>query len=278
MSDLAAGQIVPSSRKSHFQIFWLIISFSWMITANYLANGIPLNGYSTGAVSALYPNLFVPAGFTFSIWGIIYLLLIGFLISAIIIIRKQELNSFPWRHVRSLITPFNISCFLNGAWIFAWHYLQVGLSLLIMLLLLLTLILLYARMQTYQSGITSWMRIWLYQAFVVYLAWISVATIANTAALLTDLKWSALGIDAQYWSCIMMGIALLLGIFMGLSRTETAFVLVLAWAFYGISKGQVQDSNNTVSVFACGCAIASLIIAIISVIKSGRKAAIDGVL
>jgi hypothetical protein len=133
-------------------------------------------------------------------------------------------------------------------------------------------------MQTYQSGITSWMRIWLYQAFVVYLAWISVATIANTAALLTDIKWSALGIDAQYWSCIMMGIALLLGIFMGLSRTETAFVLVLAWAFYGISKGQVQDSNNTVSVFACGCAIASLIIAIISVIKSGRKAAIDGVL
>lgn len=278
MSDLASGQIVPSSRKANIQIFWLCMSFGWMIAANYLANAIPLNGYSTGAVSALYPNSFVPAGFTFSIWGIIYLLMVGWLISAIIIIRKQEINSFPWRHVRSMITLFNVSCILNGAWIFAWHFLQVGLSLLIMLLLLFTLILLYARMQTYQSGITGWMRIWLYQAFVVYQAWISVATIANTAALLTDIKWTALGIEAQYWSCIMMSIALLLGIYMGLRRTETAFALVLGWAFYGISKGQVQENNNTVSVFACVCAITSLIIAIIAVIKSERKAVIDGVL
>jgi benzodiazapine receptor len=277
MSDLAAGQIASSSRKVAIQIFWLFISFSWMISANYLANAIPLNGYSTGAVSALYPNLFVPAGFTFSIWGIIYLLLIGWMINAIVILRKQDLVSFTWRHVRSLINPFYISCFLNGLWIFAWHYLQVGLSLFIMILLLVNLIILYSRMQTYQSAMTGWARIWLYHAFVVYLAWISVATIANTTALLVYIKWDGFGLDDQYWSCIMMSIALILGFLMGYKRAEAAYVLVLAWAFYGIAKGQSSQSG-TVSMFAYGCAAVSLLIAFIGLWKSGKKASIDGVL
>ena len=277
MSDLAAGQIVPSSRKVVMQIFWLLLSFSWMIMFNYLANALPLNNYTTGAISALYPNLFVPAGFTFSIWGIVYLLLIGWMIKAVVILRRQNLVSFSWRHVRSVINPFYISCFLNGVWILAWHYLQVGLSLLIMLLLLVNLVILYARMQTYQSAITGWARIWLYHAFVVYLAWISVATIANATALLVHIQWNGLGIDYQYWSCIMMSVALILGFFMGYKRAEVAYVLVLAWAFYGIAKGQAFQSS-TVSLFAYGCAAVSLLIAIFAFWKSERKAPIDGVL
>ena len=277
MSDLALGQIAPSTRKVVMQICWLLLSFSWMILANYLANALPLNNYTTGAISALYPNLFVPAGFTFAIWGVIYLLLIGWLISAIIILRKQELTSFSWRHVRSMLNPFYLSCFLNGAWIFAWHYLQVGFSLLIMLALLINLIMLYGRMQAYHSAIIGWMRIWLYHSFVVYLAWISVATIANTTALLVHIKWGGLGIDSQYWSCGMMSIALLLGLLMGIRRVETAFVLVLAWAFYGIAKGQATQSE-VVSLFAYACAVISLIIAIVAIWKSSRKVVIDGLL
>lgn len=277
MSDLAAGQIVSSSRKANIQIFWLCISFSWMMAVTCLAIAGALNGKSTGDISALYPNLFVPAGFTFSIWGIIYFMIIGWLIRAIVILRKQEINSFQWRHVRSLITFFNLSCILNGAWIFAWHYLQVGLSLVVMSLLLINLIILYSRMQTYQSAITGSARIWLYHVFVVYLAWISVATIANTTALLIDLKWTFMALEEQYWSCIMMGVALLLGIFMGYVRAETAFMFVLAWAFFGIGKGQANKSQ-LVSMFAYCSAIASLLLAIIAVLKSERKASIDGVL
>ena len=277
MSDLALGQIAPSTRKVVMQICWLLLSFSWMILSNYLANALPLNNYTTGAISALYPNLFVPAGFTFAIWGMIYLLLIGWLISAIIILRKQDLTSFSWRHVRSMLNPFYLSCFLNGAWIFAWHYLQVGISLLIMLTLLMNLVMLYGRMQTYQSAITGWMRIWLYHAFVVYLAWISVATIANTTALLVHMKWGGLGIDAHYWSCGMMSVALLLGLHMGIRREEPAFALVLAWAFYGIAKGQAAQSE-VVSLFAYACAVISLIIAIVAIWKSSRKVVIDGLL
>jgi len=277
MSDLAAGQIVPSSRKVAMQIFWLLFSFSWMILFNYLANALPLNNYTTGAISALYPNLFVPAGFTFSIWGIIYLLLIGWMINAIIILRKQDILSFQWRHVRSVLNLFYTSCFLNGLWIFAWHYLQVGLSVMIMLFLLMNLIAIYSRMQTYQSAITGWARIWLYHAFVVYLAWISVATVANTTALLIHIEWGGWGLDAQYWSCIMMLVALILGFLLGYKRTEAAFVFVLGWAFFGIAKGQALQSS-TVSLVAYGCAAVSLLIAIIAVWKSERKATIDGVL
>ncbi|HPF93546.1 MAG TPA: hypothetical protein PLV65_06405, partial [Tenuifilaceae bacterium] len=57
-----------------------IFAFAVMIVLNYLANALPLNGKTTGELSAEYPNLFVPAGLTFSIWGIIYLMLFIFIV------------------------------------------------------------------------------------------------------------------------------------------------------------------------------------------------------
>ena len=50
------------------------------IFVNFLANYLPINGLNSGEVSDFYQNPFTPAGFTFSIWGLIYTLLIIFII------------------------------------------------------------------------------------------------------------------------------------------------------------------------------------------------------
>lgn len=47
----------------------VVVTFAAMLTANALANILPINGKSTGEVSDSYSNLFAPAGVTFSIWG-----------------------------------------------------------------------------------------------------------------------------------------------------------------------------------------------------------------
>ena len=51
------------------------VTYLSMVTANVLANTLPINGVRTGEVSQAYPNLFAPAGYAFSIWSVIYLLL-----------------------------------------------------------------------------------------------------------------------------------------------------------------------------------------------------------
>lgn len=213
-----------------------------VLTVNALANILPINGYNTGQVSAFYPNYFVPAGFTFGIWGIIYLLLVGYVICSLL----SALPSFPEQARRVIIktTPFFLlTCLLNAGWIVAWHYLYLGLSLIIMLVFLITLIRLFLSINSKKFELRPFYRFWIYHPFVVYLAWISVATIANITALLVGIGWQGEPLAAQYWAIILITIALVLGIIMVGVKKEPAYGFVLSWAFFGIYGGQIQGSS-----------------------------------
>src|SRR6056297_2021864 len=109
-----------------------LIAFFFMIIMNFLANYLPLNGKTTGELSSQYPNLFVPAGITFSVWGGIYLLLFLF-----VILQFFEANR-EW--TTYTIYLFALSSIFNGLWIWAWHYEKVFLSIMIMSGLLITLL------------------------------------------------------------------------------------------------------------------------------------------
>lgn len=109
-----------------------LIFFGVMVLMNYLANALPLNNKTTGQLSDALPNLFVPTGLTFSIWGVIYLLIAVFLVLQFRSSNEKMLESIGWL--------FAISCFLNALWIVAWHYQRIPLSVMIMILLLITLI------------------------------------------------------------------------------------------------------------------------------------------
>ena len=214
-----------------------------VIATNALANILPINGYNTGQISAFYPNYFVPAGFTFSIWGIIYLFLLNYSISYTYFTIKQR--QFPEiKKYLDAITPYYwVTCILNAAWILAWHYLQVGISVLIMLIFLVSLIQIFVIMQKQVLTIKPLYQFLIKTPFSVYLGWISVATIANITALLVHLKWNGFGIDPIYWTLTLISIAILLSVYFIIQFKNIAYPLVVVWALWGIKAAQGPKSE-----------------------------------
>jgi benzodiazapine receptor len=217
-------------------ITWLL--FIGVIAVNALANILPINGYNTGQISAFYPNAFVPAGFTFSIWGVIYLLLLSYTIGFTFYSFKPQQNPEAFKFIERVNTYFLLTCVFNMSWIVAWHYLQIELSVLIMLLFLSTLIQLFLKTKSMANDLTLIQRFILQTPFIVYLGWISVATIANITALLVAYKWTALSIAPVYWSAAMILIAILLALLMVKKFQVVSFTLVVAWALWGIYNAQ----------------------------------------
>lgn len=221
------------------------IFFLSVILVNALANILPINGYNTGQVSEFYPNYFVPAGFTFSIWGIIYLLLLVYLIA----FTYYTINAGKFPKIQQYlnkVTPlFLVTCILNCTWIFSWHYLQVELSVIIMLFFLAALCKIFIEANKFSELLTPTQSFLLTTPFTIYLGWISVATIANFTALFVKLSWNGFGMEPIYWSGLMILIAIVLGLLFLFKYDAIGFTTVIAWALWGINarQGKVEIIN-----------------------------------
>jgi hypothetical protein len=202
-----------------------ILFFSIMIVMNYLANALPLNGKSTGALSDQYPNLFVPAGITFSIWGIIYLLLLIFSI----------LQFLPkYADAVKKISPFILLNFgLNAVWIFVWHYEYVVLSVLVMLGLLYSLIQINKVLNQHSFEYAK-------VTFGIYLGWICIATIANFTTLFVDIQWDAFSIPHEYWAIAMIAIGCVI-VAVAMIKLNPYLGISVCWAFLGIYLKRQAD-------------------------------------
>ena len=254
-----------------------LVAFTLMIAFNAAANILPINGYNTGEISAMYPNYFVPAGFTFGIWSILYLLQGWWVLFSLKIAYGKEDDLSAVAIVSLLMPYFSIACLLNASWIMAWHFLQVSLSLGIMILLLFVLIALYIQLRAFTVPPEGWISWVIPVVFVTYLAWISVATIANATALLVKIGVKGIFSNEELWSTVMIVVALLLGYLLGYRRRESAFAFVLSWAFFGIYKGQIEVST-LVGYTALAASVICLSIGISSGLKKIKDSAIDGVL
>jgi hypothetical protein len=254
-----------------------LVAFVLMIALNAAANILPINGYNTGEVSAMFPNYFVPAGFTFSIWSILYLLQAWWVLLSLKIAYGKEDDLSAVALVSLLMPYFSMACLLNASWILAWHFLQIGISLAIMILLLLVLIALYVQLRAFTVPPEGWISWVIPVVFVTYLAWISVATIANATAFLKALGIEGVFSNEPIWSVVMIVIALVLGVVMGLKRREPAFAFVLCWAFFGIYRGQFNHSEM-VAYTSLTASLLSLMIGIFSGFRKMKDSAIDGVL
>ena len=247
-----------------------IVFFIAMITVNAMANAIPINGYNTGEISSMYPNLFVPAGFTFGIWGVIYFLLLLYVSYSTQLLWKQNEQTEIFKIVNHTAPLFILSCTLNAVWIVNWHYLYIVFSLLIMLWLLRTLISITNQHYVVKKQLTNTQQFLLFTPFVVYLAWICVATIANTTALLVSIHWNEFNVDPWIWSCIMIVIACVLAAVYTLKRKAVSFALVIAWALFGIYKGQA--ATIAVSATAIAGAGFCIVLAVIGSLKKEKQA------
>lgn len=208
-----------------------------MIVMNYLANALPINGQTTGAVSASYPNLFAPAGFTFSIWGVIYTLLLIFSVRQFFPASKEWVGAISWW--------FAISCLLNAAWIVAWHYERFAVSVLIIGSLLLVLLIISQKVKPLQSGFLN-------ASFGIYLGWVTIATIANITIFFVAAGFNGLGIANEIWVIILLITGTLLILFT-VFRIQNPFpALVAVWAFGGIIARQRGNYPEIVYVaLAC---------------------------
>jgi hypothetical protein len=238
-----------------------------MVLVNALANVLPINNISTGEISAMYPNLFVPAGLTFSIWGVIYLLLLCFLVYHFVVIGKKKKSRRPFMQKISLL--FMTSSMLNIGWIFAWHHYQTHLSVIIMILLLLNLLLIYRRLEIGKSTVPAAERYLVHLPFSIYLGWISVATIANITALLVSVGWTGWGLSPQVWAVIMIVTASLLAVIAAVSRRDIYFGLVVVWALAGIMIRHYASPEPPMPILfaALLCAGMILLVHLIMIIK-----------
>ena len=219
------------SKDSLRQIF-VALAVAATIAMNFLANIIPLNGQNTGEISDRFKVFFVPAGYVFSIWGLIYVGLAAYAVFQALPAQKSEPS------LRRIGWPFLVASAANIIWLFFWHYNLFALTEVAMLTLLASLIIIYLSLEIGIKEVGAGMRWAVHIPFSVYLGWISVATIANTTDLLYYWNWGGWGISPQVWAVIMLAVAALLGLIMALRRRDVAFLAVLVWAFAGIAVKQ----------------------------------------
>jgi uncharacterized membrane protein (DUF485 family) len=202
------------------------------LVVNGLANALPLNGQSTGALSDKFKVFFVPAGYVFAIWGVIYIALIAFTVYQLLPAQRDNarLARIGWL--------FAFSNLANAAWLFTWHYELLPLSVVAMLALLLSLIGIYVRLNIGRARVTTIEKWCVDVPFSIYLGWISVATIANITDLLYAWQWDGLGIAPELWAAVMLVIASALALAMTWTRRDLAYLMVLAWSFIGIAAKQ----------------------------------------
>lgn len=219
-----------------------LLAYIFMVVLNALATTLPLNGQTTAEISDRYDTLFAPIGFTFAIWGVIYLLLGVY--SVYQLIRDNAL-------IRS-ITPWYIaSSVLNGVWIIAWHYEVLWVALVIIVGLLFALIIINRETTRDRFGWSPTLALRL--PFSVYFGWVTVATVANASALLVQLGWRGGGLlTEEGWLIAILIVATAIGVTTALVNSSAAYLLVFVWAFWGIlsrhlsAEGWNQEYPNAI--------------------------------
>jgi len=237
---------------------WInVVAVIVTLVVNGMANAIPLNGQTTAAVSDKFLVYFVPAGYVFAIWGIIYVALIAFGVYQAL--PAQRDNS----RLNRVGYLFALSCLANSAWIFLWHYEFFPLTVVVMLSLLLLLIAIYLRLDIGRSRAKAAEKWCVDVPFSIYLGWISVATIANITDLLYYWKWDGFGINPQAWAIIMLIAASAISLAMSLTRRDIAFLLVIVWALAGIAVKQAAAPMVANAAWFMTALIALMTVAVI---------------
>lgn len=230
---------------------------------NVYANIAPPNGVTIGQIAntTFRDVLFIPANYAFSIWGLIYLGLIGFGVYQVL--PAQQNNSLLFRGGYLIA----IASVAQIAWVFLFQYGFFTLSVPAMLVILGCLIGLYNELKIGKVRVGNKDKLWVHNPISIYLGWISVATIVNVASALYAAGWNGWGIAPQVWTIIMLVVAAVLGGFVTFQRKDIVFNLVFVWAFVGIVVRQM--AVMPVALTAGGLAVVLLLLALWS--RFGRR-------
>lgn len=239
--------------KINFRQIAILLATLATVTINILANALPLNGQNTGEISDRFPVFFVPAGYVFSIWGLIYIGLLAYAVYQALPAQRDN------PRLKRIGGWYLLGSLANSAWIFLWHYEYFGLTLAAMLTLLISLIAIYLSLEIGRGAVSTAER-WLARGtFSVYLGWITVATIANLTDVLYLLDWNGWGVSPQVWAVIMLTAGVIIGSLVALTRGDAAYLLVLVWAFAGIGVKQASAPLVANAAWAAALFVAALV-------------------
>jgi benzodiazapine receptor len=215
-----------------------IIAFVLTVIANGLAGSTTLiGGVNTAQISDSNPTLITPAGYVFSIWGIIYVLLGIFVIFQALPSQKEK------EYTKKIGWLFVLSSILNIVWLFLWQYEFLSLSVVLMFLLLATLIMIYIRLGIGKSPVTLREKLAIHVPFSVYLGWITIASIADVSVTLVSVNWNGFGIGPEIWATLIIIVALVITLLVLATRKDIAYALVIVWALTGIAVKQSGNQN-----------------------------------
>lgn len=242
-----------------------IIAFVMTVLVNGLAGSTTiLGGKQTAQVSDMNPTLITPAGYVFSIWGIIYILLGLFVVFQALPSQKEG------KYRERIGWLFVLSSLLNIAWLFLWQFEYLSLSVVLMFLLLATLIAIYLRLNIGKSVVPLSEKLAVHLPFSVYLGWITIASIANVAVTLVSAGWDGLGISQETWALLIVIIALLITLLVVATRKDLAYGLVVIWALLGIAAKQSGNQNIVTTTEASAIVVAIALILSILVLRMTR--------
>ncbi len=233
------------------------LAFGAMITANYAANSLPLWWKTTGQISDIYAGFFVPAGYTFVIWWLIYFLLAGFIFF-------QLYDLFFKRHEKSIAEFidkksgwFILSCAANIAWIFSWHHEYIGLSLLSMTTLFLSLSFIYGKLGSYESHLhPRRFTLFFLLPFRIYFSWISVAIFLNISSYLSFLWFFQTSIAQMYVFLVLLIFSSFFQIYVTKFFRDSIFWLVWLWAIFWIFIRVIGITPWDISFYALSLMLA----------------------
>jgi hypothetical protein len=245
-----------------------VLAFLAVVVVNALAGGTKLlGGQNTADVSAAYPTLITPAGFTFSIWGVIYVLLLAFIVFQLSPRHRRD----PFNRQVGLL--FILSSVFNIAWLFLWQYDYIAASVPLIFGLLASLIAMYLRLSVGKSKAPLGEKLCVHLAFSVYLGWITVASLADLSAALVSVRWDGFGLSWTVWGQLFIVAAVAVASFMLVAKRDLAYSLVIVWALIGIAanQGGHPEVAFIAQAGAAGLAIAILLLGLVGAIKRPKR-------
>jgi benzodiazapine receptor len=234
-----------------------VVAFVVTVLVNTLANTSVLNGKTTGQISDMYPTLITPAGYVFSIWGVIYILLFVFVVFQALPSQKEK--AFQ----KEVSVLFVLSSAFNVVWLFLWQYGYITLSVVPMFALLASLAAIYLRLNIGKSTVSLREKLSIHLPFSVYLGWITIAAIADVAAALVAVNWDSFGISDVAWAVLVIIVALVITLAVIATRKDVAYGLVIIWALAGIAVKQSAIQNI---VLTTGISLVVIVIALVATI------------
>ena len=240
-----------------------------VIAVNAAANIIPINGFRTGELSDLNPTGFTPAGWVFAIWSLIYLGLIAFGIAALAGSERLRIRVDAFRGA------YLLNAAANAGWIFAWHYRQVELSLLLMTVILITLIRIFVTLR--RQTPPTLLEFWSVDAPIsLYFGWITTAALVNLAAVFYVQKFYPFGLTMDQWALITVFSATALYVWMAAVTRDAVYVAVFAWAASGIAyrPSGITESVRLLAMAAATISIACVIWAACDIGGRRRRASV----